>query len=647
MKIKTISYKNFKGFKSFDLDLDCINKSILGDNETGKTTVFDGFIWLLFDKDSLNQANFNIKPVDQVTGEDIHGLDTEVIAVIENKGIDIELKKIYYEKWTKSKGSTERTFSGNTTDYYIDSVPVKKKEYDEKITSFADEQTFKLLTNPLYFNEQMHWTDRRELLIKICGDVENSDIILREPKLKELEDILNKRTIDDHRKVLQEQRKNLNKDIEKIPTRIDEQFLSKPDISKIDFKGIEAVISDLSIEADKIRQSIAEAKNGAEIGKQTLELAKTETLIVKLKSKYTEDNEQLIKLARHYFNEATSNVETAERELRRLTSSRVFKAYDLKDVEDKLTMKRDEWTELNKLDFYAPETPDTCFNCGQKMPDVDNSKAEESFNLEKSKNLALVKKNATDVLVPLKEKYEQELQEIEKNIMPQTIIVDDLKATLEEKKKTYDTAKGKQLDVTKTEEYQELIAQKEAIATKIANLKLNIVDIIEKYNLSLSDINTGISAHQTILAKKEQHDKATARIEELKAEEQALAKKIQAIDKELYLTDLYIKSQISLLDSKINSKFKMARFKLFNTLVNGGIEPVCECTYKGVPYSSMNNAARINVGIDIINTISEFYDFTAPIFIDNAEAVTKYIETEAQLIKLIVSEQDKELRIEV
>ena len=647
MKIKTISYKNFKGFKSFDLDLDCINKSILGDNETGKTTVFDGFIWLLFDKDSLNQANFNIKPVDQVTGEDIHGLDTEVIAVIENKGIDIELKKIYYEKWTKSKGSTERTFSGNTTDYYIDSVPVKKKEYDEKITSFADEQTFKLLTNPLYFNEQMHWTDRRELLIKICGDVENSDIILREPKLKELEDILNKRTIDDHRKVLQEQRKNLNKDIEKIPTRIDEQFLSKPDISKIDFKGIEAVISDLSIEADKIRQSIAEAKNGAEIGKQTLELAKTETLIVKLKSKYTEDNEQLIKLARHYFNEATSNVETAERELRRLTSSRVFKAYDLKDVEDKLTMKRDEWTELNKLDFYAPETPDTCFNCGQKMPDVDNSKAEESFNLEKSKNLALVKKNATDVLVPLKEKYEQELQEIEKNIVPQTIIVDDLKATLEEKKKTYDAAKGKQLDVTKTEEYQELIAQKEAIATKIANLKLNIVDIIEKYNLSLSDINTEISAHQTTLAKKEQHDKATARIEELKAEEQALAKKIQAIDKELYLTDLYIKSQISLLDSKINSKFKMARFKLFNTLVNGGIEPVCECTYKGVPYSSMNNAARINVGIDIINTISEFYDFTAPIFIDNAEAVTKYIETEAQLIKLIVSEQDKELRIEV
>ena len=100
-----------------------------------------------------------------------------------------------------------------------------------------------------------------------------------------------------------------------------------------------------------------------------------------------------------------------------------------------------------------------------------------------------------------------------------------------------------------------------------------------------------------------------------------------------------------MLDEKINSRFKFARFKLFETQVNGGILEVCETLFNGVPYSSgLNNAARINVGLDIINTLAEHYGFDAPIFVDNAEAVTKLIETKGQIIKLVVSEKDKKLR---
>ena len=100
-----------------------------------------------------------------------------------------------------------------------------------------------------------------------------------------------------------------------------------------------------------------------------------------------------------------------------------------------------------------------------------------------------------------------------------------------------------------------------------------------------------------------------------------------------------------MLDDKINSRFKFARFKLFETNINGGITEVCETTYKGVPYSGgLNNGARILVGLDIINTLSEYYNFSAPIFIDNAEAVTEEIKANGQIIKLVVSEQDKKIK---
>jgi hypothetical protein len=138
------------------------------------------------------------------------------------------------------------------------------------------------------------------------------------------------------------------------------------------------------------------------------------------------------------------------------------------------------------------------------------------------------------------------------------------------------------------------------------------------------------------------------RIEELKAQEKKLAAEYERLEGELYLTEEFIRQKVSLLEEKINSKFEMARFKLFNVLVNGAVEECCETTYQGVPFSSLNNGARINVGLDIIRTLARHYNFYPPIFIDNREAVTSLIDMgDQQVISLIVSEKDKELRVEI
>ena len=130
-------------------------------------------------------------------------------------------------------------------------------------------------------------------------------------------------------------------------------------------------------------------------------------------------------------------------------------------------------------------------------------------------------------------------------------------------------------------------------------------------------------------------------------EEKLLSVKFGELDQQLYLLDEFIRTKVDLLTSKINAKFNYVDFKLFEEQINGGLKEVCEVTVKGVPYSSgLNNAARINAGLDIINTVTEINQINAPIFIDNAESINDLLTVQAQTITLSVS-KDKDLKMEV
>ena len=52
IRISNLKLKNFKGIKDLEIDFNNENTNIYGKNATGKTTIFDAFKWLFFDKDS-------------------------------------------------------------------------------------------------------------------------------------------------------------------------------------------------------------------------------------------------------------------------------------------------------------------------------------------------------------------------------------------------------------------------------------------------------------------------------------------------------------------------------------------------------------------------------------------------------------------
>ena len=199
--LKRLVLENFKGCGNFSMEPAGKNVSVFGDNGTFKTTTFDAFCWLLFGKDSLGQSNFDIKTLES-SGEALHRLEHSVEAVFDFDGEELSLRKVYSEKWTKKRGSAGQEFTGHSVDHWVDGVPSKKKEFDAAVSLICDEELFRLLTSPRFFNEGLHWQKRREILLSVCGDVSDQDVFASDPKLADLPAILGKHSLEDFRKII-------------------------------------------------------------------------------------------------------------------------------------------------------------------------------------------------------------------------------------------------------------------------------------------------------------------------------------------------------------------------------------------------------------------------------------------------------------
>jgi len=650
MRLKKLRLKNFKGIRSFELSPNGGNVSIYGENATGKTTLKDAFFWLLFDKDGQGKSEFDIKTIDPKTGEAIHNLDHKVEGTLELNGKDITLKKVYYEKWTRQRGNAEKSFTGHTTDYFIDGVPVKKSEYDARISEIAGrDDIFKLLTDPAYFNEQLHWQERRKILLEVCGDISDADVIASNEKLARLQDILTERSLEDHRKILQARKKEINKELERIPVRIDEVSQGLPDISSIQPEKVKSEIENLKQQKQEKETELVRLQNGGEIAEKIKQLREIESELLRIQNDHAKDLRGNIDETQNALDLMLAERRALQAELADIQQEIDRNSKNIAEWENDMARLRKEWRNTDSLMFKF-EQSDTCPTCGQKLPQEKlqeaRDKALADFNQEKAAELELITKHGkeyrklVDETQKVIEANKGEIEKIQKDILP---IEEDIKE-LQEKIKVL---QAQRTDISENKEYQAKDKERQQLEEQIEFLKGGVFRAAEQIEADMDSLNETMIVHQDSLAQVEQHKKGKARIEELKAQEKELVKEYEKLEKELYLLEEFTKRKVSLLEEKINSKFKLARFKLFNTLVNGRIEECCETIYDGVPYSTaLNNGMRKNIGIDIINTLSEHYKFSAPIWFDNREAVTELIPTNGQLINLVVSEKDKSLRVE-
>lgn len=641
MKINSIVLQNFKGCKRNEpYVFDGKNVTVCGANGSGKTTIFDAFTWLLFGKDSLDNAKFEIRPLDKY-GKQIDNVEICVAAALEIDGKEVELKKTQRQNWVKKRGTQNPVLQGNVNEYEIDGYPRSEKDYKEYINGIVSDDLFKMLTNPTYF-PNMPWKDQRATIMKFASDVSDIELATEDSRFKVLIDDFSSAmnpSADDVRSKYQKSLNELKKKQIELPVRIDEQSKNKVDID----------VAELELQKNSLNEQIADVKSKiADTDKQLEEYQKLSDGIMELKFAESDlvrkANEENIKARREIEDKITDKkflVSKVKKTISDTEKEIVLNKDVIKHYENELSKARDEWNAEKEREF--DENSLICPYCKQEYPADKKEQLRADFKAHEEAELNRI----TDKGNTAKENLENE-----KNTLAR------LEAELPEHKKSLEMLNNdiaeleKQLselpesiDVTGTEEYKVIhsqIAEKEQAMSQMNNAS----SIRESLEAEVEDLHIEYTEVEKQIAMSQKNVEIDERIAELQEEQRSTSQKIADVEKMLYLLDEFIKYKLDKISDSINSQFEMVNFILFKSQLNGGIAETCECQYKGIPYGSLNSAARIQCGLDIIRTLQRMYGVFVPVFVDNRESCTNIPTMGCQVISLVVSPTDTELRIE-
>lgn len=661
--LKKLSITNFKGIKSLDIDFSD-NTNIYAANGVGKTTIFDAFTWLLFGKDSQDRKDFEIKPLDE-NGLTVPKTENEVTGILNCNGEEIVLKRVHREKWVKKRGLAEAEFSGNETIYFWNDVPMAAKDYTSKINELLNEQVFKLITNPLAFNN-LKWQDRRKVLIDIAGNVE---VDFLSHGLENILELTKKKTISELKAEISSKITKIKNEIKLIPTRIDEVQKSKPE--QPDIKELENTLFVWNKDLESIEgQLLDSSKANEEINKkksviqnQIFEIkTKIQQIEFELKSRAVQetqkDTSKIVALERQ-LNDAKFEFQNALNSLTQIVTSKENKQKELDYIEAKKNALRSEWTKINAETLSFNENDFHCPACKREFEsgDIESKKAEMLSNFNNSKAARLQQINNSGLNLKTESEFlAKDIEELDSRINNGKTFADKCKSEIDSLQSAIELEKSI-LDSTEAKcpenVYIELLsnhAEYQSSIIEIEKLQKELTTIQPIQNNELIELKKQTQANIDIVKRQlsvvDQINAADQRINELKHEESNLSQSLLDLEKIEFDVERYIKLNIEALEEKINEKFQFVSFKLFDTQINGGQVECCEALIEGVPFDNANTASKINAGVDIINTLCDFYKTNAPIFIDNRESVTDLIDSKSQIISLIVSKTDKKIRIE-
>ena len=641
MEISKLRLRNFKGIEEKTIEFSH-NTDIFGANKAGKTTVADAVSFLLFDKDSQGNSKFEIKPLDNENNV-IHNLESEVCGIFENRSGPVELKKIYKEKYTKRRGSLDQELTGHTTEYYIDGVSRKMGEYKAKVSEIATtERIFQLLTGPTFFSVKLDWKKQRELLVEVCGDISDIDVldsmatVQNKSDIANLTNIINARPLGDHKLIVAGRRKKINEQIKDIPGRIDEKTRSLPELKVTNPEQIIKKLGDLRDDLSKKNTEISTVKNGGGVAKLRLNLVEIDGKLQEIANDHQKKTDAAAQSKRDEMAKMKDELSDINASIKFRVSAKAMLEADIANETDTVAALNTKWRIVTSSTFVSISP---CSHCGA-LPEHHLNFTPEKFNEQKAQQ---VEKIVADGTAAANKKKDLE----------NFLAINAVQLAEVEVEKTN---KGKEIEaffvalpedlVENDPDHRAWIANKATIKEHIKEAEAGSSGLTEKAEQEKTAIEEEIKTNEKYISDIETSQKDHDRIAELKAEQKKLSAEYEQLEGELFLIEKFIRAKVSMLESKINDKFSFVKFKLFSEQVNGGLAECCEVMVDGVPYGSLNSAARIQAGCDIINTLSDYYGVVAPVIIDSRESVTEIPEMRCQVISLIVSPEDSVLRVE-
>lgn len=641
--LKSITLVNFKGEKERTTNFNADVTTISGANGLGKSRHFDAFIWCLFGKDTQDRKDYEVKT--RINGEELHHAECSVMCVLVVDGAETILKRNFKEDWVKPRGQVEQVFKGHTTECWWNGTPVSVTEYNKRVQEIVADDVFKMITNPAYF-ASMPWKAQREQLFNLAGNVTDEEIAAINEDFRALLAELNGKSLADFKAEINAKKRQLKDALEQIDPRIDQTRKMMPE--KEDYAAIEKDIAAIDSMIADIDNAIADVNKAYELAyKAEADKQKQINLLQSECQKILFDAQAKAREEAYTANAdkraIAVRIEEYKAEVNRLdgiikTETDNIALYQ-KQIEYKTQERdalREKWNEVNERMFDGANCP----LCGQPLP--AESLEEQRKEFVKSKNNLLQSisndgKALNDIILAVGNNIkasQEKIDSVEYNKNMQLSSIEKLQAQLDSMPEAIAT------DVV-AEDIPEYAAKQKQIAEIAASIKqVEVADtqeLIERkkiHNAARAEAMRLLSGRDTI----ERGEKEIAKLEE---EGKSLAQQIADLEKQEYVVRCFTERKINECEKRINKMFSFVTFRLFDYTLEGNAVEVCVPLVNGVPYGSANKAAKVNAGLDIINTLSQFYGISAPIFIDNRESINELVGTSSQIINLVVTTDNK------
>ena len=639
MNITHVYAENCFGIRKLDTDMYPKTK-ITGRNGSGKSTVENIIRWILTNKLSDGSEVTGIRPHDD-NGVDVDYVDIIGILDVDADGVPYQFKKVQKQKWVKKRGSEDRKFEGNITEYEINGIPKREADYNAFIYALADQDTILYGMNGKAVLK-LETKKRREKLLTLESDFTDADVIASDPeRYGFLEKELKVGTLDElitrSKKVIKEKKKYLDA----IPTRIDEvrKMFDDTDISAMeadqqkaqeDLETWKALIADMEsgmANYDDVSNRIMQLrldKNGliAELNKENSERR------TKLSSDIADE--------RHACNMKVADADWTRRDLLRAENTVESLTKMIADTRKKVDAAKAQTFDEHKL---------TCPTCGQQYTAEQQSKIRSKFEAEKKQTVDGLCKVGNGYLADKKSaaedvtKRKSALKALEVEIKERNDKIASLEAELNGIPTSVDVS-----DNPKVKEYDEKIAQAEVELQGIKNIREKIGEVRTQARSAERQI---ADIHNRIVAIKMSNDSIAKRVEELTEEQKATSQMVLEQEKMLDTLEAFNRARIDMLTERINKHFSIVKWTMFRQQINGGWAAVCEPMVDGTSYfGTLNQSSKLLAELDIAVAFQIKAGVNLPIFLDNAEGVDpdRRMDFGRQLIMMIRTD-DKELKV--
>ena len=621
--LKQIRLQNWRAQNNV-IDFSDNTTEIIGKNQSGKSTIYNAFLWLMTGCDEYDRMNFRLFD-DTIEHTKETDAPASVVAIISIDGIEYKLERKASMGWTRKRGKAEWERKGSDNySFAIDDIERSSSEYKKFIEEMIlPIDKLKICLNIGYLLS-LDWKECRKRFEDMVGEIAIEDY---KGDYSGILDDLQKYGVEDLKTRYRNIIKKLGKEVEDLPVAIETLVSNLPDLKVIDDaekdleskrKELDNISGSVSVK-DDMRKKLEEAENEFNKGENEYLMDCSKVL--------TEMREELIRLKKENKDRGYRNRER-ENAINKL-SIRIEN--NSKRMDYLLERKKEllaKCKEIKAMEFNEYKCP----YCGQELPDDMLEKAKSEFySSRESKYQDIVSggKNVARMIDDIAKSMENYKKEIE-----------DL-SQMEELNDTSDLERRISEFNDSIVPYEETIKGKEKLA--------KLADIRSEYEACDDDSVSGkriklvneIESLSRIAGKRDEYDRINARISEMRKKLRNEANEKVHAEGMLEKLFMFEREKASIISSKVNKEFDYISVKMTEVNKSGEIVDTCAILDKdGVSYQVTNSASRMRCGIDVARCFSRFYGVSLPLFVDNAERMdsSNLPDYDGQVVLLRVSD---------